>query len=122
MNIRVLDKNDKAALEQLIYTIENALPEFAEEAEKLGLDIHSTNVAEVGRCMVHPDFRGHNLMCELNKRLCSIARNRGIDTILAVAHPDNVASNSSFRRLGAELKATATVFGSYQRNMYILPL
>ena len=29
--------------------------------------------------MVHPDFRGHNLMCELNKRLCSIARNRGID-------------------------------------------
>ena len=157
MNIRVLDKNDKAALEQLIFTIENALPvpewwipiddiershffdadwtcflgafnddnelvaasalffnehEFAEEAEKLGLDIHSTNVAEVGRCMVHPDFRGHNLMCELNKRLCSIARNRGIDTILAVAHPDNVASNSSFRRLGAELKATATVFGS----------
>lgn len=124
MNIRVLDKNDKAALEQLIYTIENALPvpewwipiddiershffdadwtcflgafnddnelvaasalffnehEFAEEAEKLGLDIRSTNVAEVGRCMVHPDFRGHNLMCELNKRLCSIARNRGID-------------------------------------------
>ena len=78
--------------------------EFAEEAEKLGLDIHSTNVAEVGRCMVHPDFRGHNLMCELNKRLCSIARNRGIDTILAVAHPDNVASNSSFRRLGAELR------------------
>ena len=163
MNIRVLDKNDKASLEQLIYTIENALPvpewwipiddiershffdadwtcflgafnddnelvaasalffnehEFAEEAEKLGLDIRSTNVAEVGRCMVHPDFRGHNLMCELNKRLCSIARNRGIDTILAVAHPDNIASNSSFRRLGAELKATATVFGSYQRNMY----
>ena len=108
MNIRVLDKNDKASLEQLIYTIENALPvpewwipiddiershffdadwtcflgafnddnelvaasalffnehEFAEEAEKLGLDIRSTNVAEVGRCMVHPDFRGHNLMC-----------------------------------------------------------
>lgn len=166
MNIRVLDKNDKAALEQLIYTIENALPvpewwipiddiershffdadwtcflgafnddnelvaasalffnehEFAEEAEKLGLDIRSTNVAEVGRCMVHPDFRDHNLMCELNKRLCSIARNRGIDTILAVAHPDNISSNSSFRRLGAELKATATVFGSYQRNMYILP-
>lgn len=26
MNIRLLDKNDKAALEQLIYTIENALP------------------------------------------------------------------------------------------------
>ena len=164
MNIRVLDKNDKAALEQLIFTIENALPvaewwipiddiershffdadwtcflgafnddnelvaasalffnehEFAEEAEKLGLDIRSTNVAEVGRCMVHPDFRGHNLMCELNKRLCSIARNRGIDTILAVAHPDNIASNSSFRRLGAELKATATVFGSYLRNIYI---
>ena len=164
MNVRLLDKNDKAALEQLIYTIENALPvpewwipiddiershffdadwtcflgafnddnelvaasalffnehEFAEEAEKLGLDIRSTNVAEVGRCMVHPDFRGHNLMCELNKRLCSIARNRGIDTILAVAHPDNIASNSSFRRLGAELKATATVFGSYQRNMCI---
>ena len=83
MNIRLLDKNDKAALEQLISTIENALPvaewwipiddiershffdadwtcflgafnddnelvaasalffnehEFAEEAEKLGLD------------------------------------------------------------------------------------
>lgn len=105
MNIRVLDKNDKAALEQLIYTIENALPvpewwipiddiershffdadwtcflgafnddnelvaasalffnehEFAEEAEKLGLDIRSTNVAEVGRCMVHPDFSNDN--------------------------------------------------------------
>ena len=26
MNVRLLDKNDKAALEQLIYTIENALP------------------------------------------------------------------------------------------------
>lgn len=166
MTIRVLDKNDKAALNQLISTIENSLPvpewwipiddiekshffdadwtcflgafddnnnlvgasalffnehEFAEEAEKLGLDIRSTNVAEIGRCMVHPDFRGHNLMCELNNRLRTIARNRGIDTILAVAHPDNIASNSSFLRLGAELKTTTTVYGTFRRNMYIVP-
>ena len=153
MNIRVLDKNDKAALEQLIFTIENALPvpewwipiddiershffdadwtcflgAFNDDnqlvaASALFFNEHEfAEEAEIGRCMVHPDFRGHNLMCELNKHLCTIARNRGIDTIIAVAHPDNIASNSSFRRLGAELKTTATVFGSYQRNMYILP-
>ena len=45
----------------------------------------------------------------------------GVLIVQTEHHPDNVASNSSFRRLGAELKATATVFGSYQRNMYILP-
>ena len=133
MNIRVLDKNDKAALEQLIYTIENALPvaewwipiDDIERSHFFDADwtcflgaFNDDNELVAASALF---FNEHEFAEELNKRLCSIARNRGIDTILAVAHPDNVASNSSFRRLGAELKATATVFGSYQRNMYILP-
>lgn len=165
IRFRILTSKDKAALEQLISTIENSLAvpewwipiddtarahffdsdwtcflgafcgdtlagasalflnkhEFAEEAEKLGLDTYSTNVAEIGRCMVHPDFRGNNIMCQLNQQLCKIARDRGIDTILAVAHPDNTASNASFRRLGAQLKLTSTVYGTYRRNIYVIP-
>ena len=34
MNIRVLDKNDKATLEQLIFTIENAQKQIGKEDKK----------------------------------------------------------------------------------------
>ena len=113
MNIRVLDKNDKAALEQLIFTIENALP-VAEWWIPID-DIERSHFFDADWTCFLGAFNDDNEL------VAASARNRGIDTILAVAHPDNVASNSSFRRLGAELKATATVFGSYLRNMYILP-
>lgn len=94
--------------------------EFGEEAALIGVDIHSTKAAEIGRCMVNPNYRGNNLMYELNSRLKKIALENGVEKILAVAHPDNIASNSSFLKLGAQFQKKATVFGGFDRNIYLI--
>lgn len=96
--------------------------EFEEEAEKLNLDISKTKIAEIGRCMVNPEYRGNNLMCEINSRLRDVARDKGIDTVLAVAHPENTFSNNSFKKLGAIFQLETVVYNTYSRNIYTIPL
>lgn len=95
--------------------------EFSEEIMNMGIDSTKTNVAEIGRCMVNPDFRGNNLMCEINSRLKEVAKSKGIETIIAVAHPDNIYSNNSFAKLGASLVCEAVVYNKYPRKLYTIP-
>ena len=76
--------------------------------------------AELGGSMVLPDYRGQNLMLDVNLKLIEVAKQMGIEYFVATAHPDNVASNRSLQKLGMQLKTTVTRSGGYLRNVYIL--
>ena len=77
-------------------------------------------LAEIGHCMVLPEYRGNNLMFELNKKILEIAKDKKVDYINFTVHPDNIASYSSMGKLGAERKATYVRDKIYPRCIYLL--
>ncbi|MCK9576962.1 MAG: GNAT family N-acetyltransferase [Clostridia bacterium] len=79
-------------------------------------------LAEIGHCMVLPEYRGNNLMLQLNKKLIGIAKNKGVEYINFTVHPDNVASYTSMETLGAERKATYIRDKIYPRCIYLLKI
>ncbi|MBE5733561.1 MAG: GNAT family N-acetyltransferase [Clostridiales bacterium] len=94
--------------------------EFAEMAKTVG---YCEKIgAELGGSMVLPEYRGKNLMLEINYALINEARKMGIEYFIATAHPDNVASNNSLKKLGMTYKTTLIRDGGYERNVYILDL
>ncbi|MBQ7036178.1 MAG: GNAT family N-acetyltransferase [Clostridia bacterium] len=78
--------------------------------------------AELGISMVLPKFRGQNMMYKLNSSLVEAAKEKGFDYLLATAHPDNLPSNASIRKLGMEYKKTIIRQGHYERNVYFMAL
>lgn len=92
--------------------------EFGESLKKL-TDV-LIPVAEIGRSMVKPSYRGHNLLLTMNKELLSIAKKIGINTIIVTIHPDNIASKRSFSKLGAVKKATVVKHSFFQREIYTI--
>lgn len=92
--------------------------EFKESLKSL--DDVPLPVAEIGRCMVMPAYRGNNLLLTVNKELLSVAKAIGIKTIIVTIHPDNIASKRSFLKLGAELKATTVKNSFYDRDIYTI--
>jgi len=95
--------------------------EYEQSALKLGIDLHTTRVGEIGRCMVRPDFRGNNMMLQLNRILLEEATRLGLDALIATAHPDNAASCSSLEKLGMT-KEGFIIKNTYPRNIYCIKL
>ena len=77
-------------------------------------------VAEIGRCMVRPSFRGHNIMLTLNRKLLEIAKERKIRTLIATAHPDNIASNTSLQALGMKIVKCIDKDHGFLRNVLLI--
>lgn len=94
--------------------------EFGESLGQLGRS--SEGVAEVGRSMVHPDYRGHNLLVKINTELMSVAREKGLSFLLATVHPDNAPSQASFRRLGFTKVRTYMKSDGFVRDIYTYEL
>ena len=78
--------------------------------------------AELGASMVLPQYRGQNLMLAINTQLISAAKEMGIEYFVATAHPDNLASNSSLKKLGMSYITTITRHGGYIRNVYYMDI
>ncbi len=78
--------------------------------------------AEVGGSIVLPKFRGQNIMFEINDILIKEAKKMGVDYFVATAHPDNVASNSSLKKLGLQFKALTKNHKNSPRNAYYMDL
>ena len=79
-------------------------------------------VAEIGRCMILPIYRQNNLLYELNTRLIEIAKEKGIKTVLATIHPENIPSQTSFKKLGFNIETTIVKNNDYIRNVLLLEL
>ncbi len=94
--------------------------EFGESLSKLGRD--PEGVAEVGRSMVHPDYRGRNLLVDINKVLISVAREKGLTFLLATVHPDNAPSQASFNRLGFIKRTTYLKSDGFVRDIFTYDL
>lgn len=77
--------------------------------------------AEIGECMVLPDYRGQDLMFKLNSLLKEDAKKLDIKYMLATAHPENVASNTSLKKIGFKRIKTFNRHG-YLRNLYLMEI
>ena len=92
--------------------------EYRESLQKLNLKI--TSVAEIGRAMVHPEYRGNNLLYSINLKLVDIAREKNIEYLLATIHPENIPSQKSFIKLGMTKQTTYRKNCGYVRDIYLM--
>lgn len=95
--------------------------EFIEIGEAASIDLNKKG-AEMGGSMVLPAFRGQNLMLEMNRALLEEAKKNQFSFLLATAHPDNKASNTSLQKLGFVHKNTIIRTGKYVRHVYAMEL
>ncbi len=95
--------------------------EFSELTKASNISF-SLKGAELGGSMVLPDYRGQNLMYDVNLKLIEVAKENGIEYLVATVHPDNIASNRSVLKLGMQKTATIVRTGGYLRNVYLLEL
>jgi len=76
---------------------------------------------EIGESMVLPEYRGNGLMLKLNELIKAEAKRQGVHYMLATAHPDNIASNTSLQHLGYKIIKEFTRAGK-RRNLLVLDL
>ena len=100
-----------------VSTLDTDKAEFFEVAEAAGMPMEKKG-GELGGSMVLPEYRGQNLMWEINSVLFAAARDMGFAYLVATAYPDNIASNTSLLKLGLDYKKTIIRTGSYTRNVY----
>lgn len=82
-------------------------------------EILTHSCAEIGECMVLPEYRGKSLMLQLNQLLKEEAKRQHIEYMLATAHPENIYSNNSLKQLGFQIIKTFTRQGKI-RNLLVM--
>ncbi len=97
--------------------------EFGESLAQLGEAAPPAHaVAEIGRAMVKPSYRGKNILLEINKRILEEAARLGKTYALATVHPNNIPSQKSFTRLGMEKILTYRKSCGYIRDIYLMKI
>lgn len=91
--------------------------EWEETAVHIQLPLDK-KIAEIGRCMVLPEYRGKNYMYKMNSILLDIARELNIDYILSTVHPNNISSKQSLIKLG--MNKVGHIKKYYERDVYML--
>ena len=86
------------------------------------LNIENKKVAEIAECMTFPEFRGNNYMLKINLKLVEKAKELGFEYLIATAHPDNIASNTSLKKLKMTCSGQIYRYGKYLRNYYVLKI
>lgn len=94
--------------------------EYGESLEKL--NIKDVNVAEIGRAMVHPEYRGNNLLYSINQKLVDVARTKNIKFLLATIHPKNIPSQKSFTKLGMKKETTYKKSCGFIRDVFMMEI
>ena len=110
----VFENNKLLAISSLAFDEQDFL-----EILKL-LKIENKKVAEIAECMTIPFARGNNYMFKINNELVKLAKDRGVEYLIATAHPDNIASNTSLKKLGMSLGGQFYRYGCYLRNYYFM--
>ena len=86
------------------------------------LGIENKKVAEIAECMTFPEYRGNNYMLKINQVLLKKAKELGIEYLIATAHPDNIASNTSLSKLGMKCSGQIQRYGKFLRNYYVIKI
>lgn len=94
--------------------------DFFEIVKLLGLE--QNKVAEIAECMTLQEARGNNYMFKINNVLVKRAKEMGFEYLIATAHPDNIASNSSLKKLGMKVAGQFYRYGKYYRNYLVMKI
>ena len=97
------------------------LSDFKELDALKGKDLDLQRTAEIGGCMTSPGHRNNGYMRMINECILRTAKERKLRHLIATAHPHNLPSNTSLRKLGMQL-LTVIERHSYPRNLYLLDL
>ena len=81
------------------------------------IHLSTQKIAEIGRCMVSPDYRGSQLMVRMNEFLFDVNPKK-VDCFIATAHPDNMPSIKSLEKSGF-IKQADFVKADMKRNIYL---
>lgn len=85
-------------------------------------NLDKSKCGKIGRCVVHPEYRNNNYMYKLNSKLVEIAKNYNLKHLIAITHPDNIASNKSMQKLGMKNVKTILRYGKYTRSIYLIDI
>lgn len=86
------------------------------------LNLGDCEVAELGRLMVEPTCQGNHLSYHVSKTLIEIARQRGVEYLIATSHPNNIPSQKILHKLGFEKKSYFVKNFNYQRDILVKKL
>ena len=86
------------------------------------LQIENDKVAEIAECMTHVEARGNNYTLKINKELVKVAKEMGVKYLIATAHPDNIASKVSLKKLGMSEKGQFYRYETYLRNYFVMKI
>ena len=86
------------------------------------LGIENKKVSEIAECMTFPEYRGNNYMLKINRVIIEKAKELGVEYLIATAHPDNIASNTSLTKLGMKCSGQMQRYGKYLRNYYVMKI
>lgn len=89
---------------------------------KKDFNLENYTVCELGGNLVLPEYRGRGITTTLQKMELEIAKQRGFDYIISMAHPDNVASCKTLEKVGLKFYKTMSVANGFLRNLYMLKL
>ncbi len=101
-----------------LYVSQTMLADFKKD---FGLP-QSTQIAELGGNLVLPQYRGLGITTHLQKKELQIAKDRGFDYIISMAHPDNIGSCKTLERVGLEFVGEQKVANGFLRNLYMKKL
>lgn len=91
------------------------------ETKKI-LQLQGYKIAEIGRAMVAPGYRGKGLMIKIMKQLIDHAKKQGYQYLVATVHPQNTASQKSVIALGMNKKDSYVKPGGFKRDIFLLKL
>ena len=101
-----------------LYVSQEMLADFKKD---FGLP-QDTKIAELGGNLVLPEYRGLGITTTLQKMEHEIAKKRGFDYLISMAHPDNVGSCKTLEKVGLKFIGEQKVANGFLRNLYMLKL
>lgn len=89
---------------------------------KKDFNLEEYSVCELGGNLVLPEYRGRGITTTLQKMELELAKEKGFDYIISMAHPDNIASCKTLEKVGLKFYKTMEVANGFLRNLYMLKL
>ncbi len=100
-----------------LYVSQEMLADFKKE---FGLDGY--NICELGGNLVLPEYIGKGITTKLQVMELEIAKQRGFDYIISMAHPDNIGSCRTLEKVGLEYVKETRLSNGFLRKLYMLKL
>ena len=100
-----------------LYVSQDMLEDFKKE---FGLEEYT--VCELGGNLVLPEYRWNGITTTLQKIEFELAKKRGFDYIISMAHPDNSSSCKTLEKVGLNFVRETRLSNGFLRKLYMLKL